>query len=789
MKQSQLDTWSTREQLALVSAVQSSGDQNWVAVSRAIRLLSNEGPRPLDWYSQKNCALQYASLLETVTPAKRKRDKDKTNGLSSSDVPCTETPGETLAKLLAKQHLSELAAVIEQERQLYHQLRHELQQLEAGHLDHQLDLLWDQMVQEEQDDQAQQQRYQEWAKQREEAIAAVQLALRPPKGAVGKRGVGRPPQEDAAPTQASTNGAQVDDLSRGGDPGRAGDVTTPSSPLLSSLLTRGAPRTPPLQDLARPSSAVAVAGASIVQKLFSDADGETKPAPPRPPADEAGDEVPRKAAKDDDGDEDDDKKPAVNGLPPVKEELDEGTCAKTEPRDTSALVIKEDPLIIINKPEAECLQASYGGAAMSSSKEGYQDTVASPTLPKQEVHVWDDVKLQLGEVQRKYSRLGASKYHHIFSGDSTMKLEKESEEEEDVEEDVEEEEEDDGFAGFGPSSLSVGGCMIGSVLATAAEKRRSEDEDVYNIDNDDTIGLKASEKLKLKENALHKLGAEGEAADEVLRSAPETAAALGSPGASQASFIAAADDEGGAGVVRKDVLKTKQMKRVRDDRNIDFDDCDSVDSLATTSSLCGGDSDGGVRGTKRKLQTSDSMFGAFQLGSPRTFSDTSPESPTSTCHGDDLESEKALRLWRKSIMILYNEIAAHKFASVFLRPITEDKVPGYLSVVLRPMDLQTIKRNIEGGVIRTTEEFQRDVMLMCINAVTYNTRGHNVHDMATRLMSDALAKIEEFQSAAAVVLPASPIKSLRRETRESLAKRSDDPSTATVRSYKKKKLS
>lgn len=58
------------------------------------------------------------------------------------------------------------------------------------------------------------------------------------------------------------------------------------------------------------------------------------------------------------------------------------------------------------------------------------------------------------------------------------------------------------------------------------------------------------------------------------------------------------------------------------------------------------------------------------------------------------------------------------------------------------MDLQTIKRNMESGVIRTTEEFQRDVMLMCINAITYNRKGHNVHDMASNLMTDALAKIE-----------------------------------------------
>ena len=58
------------------------------------------------------------------------------------------------------------------------------------------------------------------------------------------------------------------------------------------------------------------------------------------------------------------------------------------------------------------------------------------------------------------------------------------------------------------------------------------------------------------------------------------------------------------------------------------------------------------------------------------------------------------------------------------------------------MDLQTIKRTIESGSLRTTEEFQRDIMLMCMNAIVYNTAGHNVHAMARQLMTDALAKIE-----------------------------------------------
>lgn len=34
-------------------------------------------------------------------------------------------------------------------------------------------------------------------------------------------------------------------------------------------------------------------------------------------------------------------------------------------------------------------------------------------------------------------------------------------------------------------------------------------------------------------------------------------------------------------------------------------------------------------------------------------------------------------------MILWNDIAAHKFASLFLRPITDDQAPGYHSIVYR----------------------------------------------------------------------------------------------------------
>ena len=65
LKTQALDTWSLREQLGLASAVLRSGDQNWVSVSRQMKPFAEEG-RPNDWFSQKNCALQYKLLLEKV---------------------------------------------------------------------------------------------------------------------------------------------------------------------------------------------------------------------------------------------------------------------------------------------------------------------------------------------------------------------------------------------------------------------------------------------------------------------------------------------------------------------------------------------------------------------------------------------------------------------------------------------------------------------------------------------------------------------------------------------------
>lgn len=67
-----------------------------VAVRRNIKMLTNETSRPPDWYSTKNCALQYAKLLECVDTPKRKRERGDASN---------ETPGEIVTKMLSKRKL------------------------------------------------------------------------------------------------------------------------------------------------------------------------------------------------------------------------------------------------------------------------------------------------------------------------------------------------------------------------------------------------------------------------------------------------------------------------------------------------------------------------------------------------------------------------------------------------------------------------------------------------------------------------------------------------------------
>lgn len=79
----------------------------------------------------------------------------------------------------------------------------------------------------------------------------------------------------------------------------------------------------------------------------------------------------------------------------------------------------------------------------------------------------------------------------------------------------------------------------------------------------------------------------------------------------------------------------------------------------------------------------------------------------------------------------------------------------------RPVDLLSIKKNIDNGTIRTTLEFKRDVMLMFTNAIMYNKSHGTIYNMALQMQQESLQPFEILMQAIQGDAP------LRRETRTS----------------------
>lgn len=156
------------------------------------------------------------------------------------------------------------------------------------------------------------------------------------------------------------------------------------------------------------------------------------------------------------------------------------------------------------------------------------------------------------------------------------------------------------------------------------------------------------------------------------------------------------------------------------------------------------------------------------------FESSRPASPALSATSD--VDETSYKAWKKSIMILWKQVASHRYASLFLQPVTNDIAPNYTNIVFRPMDLSTLKKNIETNQIRTTSEFQRDLMLMFQNALMYNNQGHDVYKMASEMQEDVMGQVAQFLTTQLIMetnqQPTS--KSLRRSTlRRSAASNAD----------------
>lgn len=95
--------------------------------------------------------------------------------------------------------------------------------------------------------------------------------------------------------------------------------------------------------------------------------------------------------------------------------------------------------------------------------------------------------------------------------------------------------------------------------------------------------------------------------------------------------------------------------------------------------------------------------------------DSIPNSPASS---DRDESRDLNRTYKKSLLSIYNVLHNSKNAGTLQKVFSGDTSTYKLEdICLKPIDFISIKKNIEAGSTRTIYELQRDVLLMCQNAL------------------------------------------------------------------------
>ncbi|XP_026878467.2 bromodomain-containing protein 8 isoform X2 [Electrophorus electricus] len=754
------EPWSIREKLCLASSVMKSGDQNWVSVSRAIKPFAEPG-RPPDWFSQKHCASQYSELLECTEAPKRKRGE-------KGEV--VETVEDVIVRRLTAERIEELKKLIRDTQEKHRKLKREAELVQAGHQDSRVEELWEEIVQSRKKEEEEE----EVKRKATDAAYQARLALKSaPKRAAGV-GLRSPPGAalgDAAEqpgTAASGAGAALPTPvaeqpgPRAGGRGRGcrpEDRTQrkplgqkgvpPPSPLLSELLKKdGLLNSGPwlVEDVECPTGQ----GTGI---------RESQPTSSSLPSSQT-----------------------VTGKLPVAERL---LCEQSDCFCAPTL--------------SRLLEAGPSQFPSQLSSPATADSASSAPPPAAVASAVNAAGVDGGHsVESKASML-----EEDLVTLSCMTDELDLETVGDIIVIIENKEGDEAEALEAALSLPENtGHTLSSPWEPVGSEAPSAGETVLtpsphpNLE-DGTVGVGVpQDPCSSSEGCGHPSSSScpsGEMPGACSEPEPPSAAIQSDGGDwTQSQADSHPKDNSTARQLSKDITEeAEEMEASLSDAK--DGSVSETRGLGGGTDEQGGDVDGeGAQGllpeaqlepAASKSEVGCSMHTVCSSLQLHTAADSTPSSPASSqfsISSEDQEAIQAQKTWKKAIMLVWRAAANHRYANVFLQPVTDDIAPGYHSIVHRPMDLSTIKKNIENGLIRTTAEFQRDIMLMFQNAVMYNSSDHDVFHMALEMQRDVLEQVQQYL-ATQLVMQTSESGISAKSLRGREANRKQDPSDKVTR--------
>ncbi|MEE6479931.1 hypothetical protein FKM82_012412 [Ascaphus truei] len=697
------EPWSIREKLCLASSVMRSGDQNWVSVSRAIKPFAEPG-RPPDWFSQKHCASQYSELLETTETPKRKRGE-------RGEV--VETVEDVIVRKLTAERIEELKKMIKETQEKYRKLKKEAELIQSGHMDSKLEDLWNDVVvkKKQAEDEAELKRKATDAAY--QARQAVKNIPRRTSSTMGRSSIG----------SSSPGGEFV-----------LGDLTPSSAEEGRSGVSEG--------EMALASGHMTGSGVLVDVGVFPALHGgELQPVPGTIPA-----------------------------SPAASVTQQEGSGSAPDPHTVTVSMHSSDISMIINSISNECLasgessrhlkdEASVGKGDMDLAEK--MDIAVSYTGEELDFETVGDIiaiiedkvddhpeVLDVAAVEAALSFCVENDDPQALGGPWDQAVQEHTAKQETLGQPLIP----------GAKEQREPNNIMNLMKLTAEIKTEPPDPDLEpaqeeggSVPSHPPLHLGHTEDLGELRGATEREPIKEEEAEHHVKSEE-----LLSEVSQSDAFPNEDETEIGSehrpelmDPVKSEPQSCSLNKDSQEEEEDEEDDAASeVGSPEEPKEEEAGEEYLSEMDNEPPISESDDGFSIHNAHlQSHTLADSIPSSPASSQFSvcsEDQEAIQAQKIWKKAIMLVWRAAANHRYANVFLQPVTDDIAPGYHSIVQRPMDLSTIKKNIETGLIRSTAEFQRDIMLMFQNAVMYNSSDHDVYHMAVEMQRDVLEQIQQF---------------------------------------------
>ncbi|XP_026850454.1 bromodomain-containing protein 8 [Drosophila persimilis] len=816
MSRMPLDTWTKREHLCLASSVSCSGDQNWITVSRTLKTVcgngnSNNNNRPADWYSQKNCALQYGNLLESVEATKRKkRSSESSAGVSSPAS--VETPTELLLRRLTEERMLEIKAQMRSDQEMYLKIQREIDSLQSDEVSEQeMQDMWLAIEKEQDTKRIEEMKLENQMREREQRKKEMTASWRNSSPAA---------RRSIQTTDTTSVDMDVEDISSGGNKQQSGP-----SPLLTSLLkspTSSSPA-PPSTPVA-PGSSVARATAPTITSLLTSGASTVSSQPAitmKSPTDAAFMSRPMTGP------------PASEALTPTTPTLER---SPSQAAPTLSMLLEKNKAAV---KSGEAGGSSEKSESTASQEQPLLDDAESALVDPDEAdqlleglsnidEIIDDIDIDMAsviddeilkEVDEAIASPVADKSDGIDFEDKLDALKREQTGTTPTEEAAKPVEvviasSDDSndnipLAAVASQDNSKDRTLTASegnatpedanrLASEVAVEEIGETITLISTSSEDTAGsppTMAKPEEDLVAESVPKDEEEKATEDatiEAVGEAVDTVKATEEPEISPEP--AATAEEATANKEDADKQQTLEEKTATPTATVavSLHDTDEETSSLTDSSK----QDDPPRSVRSKQQsvkqpaTEESKADQEQAGTPQppsaparapllrklphrdrsespmvdddttTASDHStarsstrrrcsstpvidsiPNSPASSEHTDEKRETRAAT--KKLFLSIYATLQESKHAAPFRRPFHDEHAQRHAEICLRHMDLPTIKRNIDSGLIRSLNELHRDVLLMAHN-VLLAYKPHTTQHKTARLFLEDVQALKEF---------------------------------------------